>query len=44
MSNTVEPRGKKESPTGNPQDFYQKRGAKTGNFVVKTPNFVRMAW
>jgi hypothetical protein len=39
----METRGKKESPTENPQDFYQKRGAKTGNFVVKTPNIVRKA-
>ena len=42
MSNIAEPRGKKKSH-GKPQDFYQKRGAKTGNFVVKTPNFIRKA-
>jgi hypothetical protein len=41
MSNTAEPRGKKESPTENRRTFTRKGGAKTGNFVVKTPNFVR---
>jgi hypothetical protein len=39
--NSAEKRGKKESPTVKPWDFYRKMGVKTGNSVVKTRKYVR---
>ena len=41
MSNSAEFRGKKESPTVKPWDFYRKMGVKTGNSVVKTRKYLR---
>jgi len=34
---------KKQTPTGNLWEFYQKRGAESGNFAVNTPNIFRKA-
>ncbi len=36
MSNTVESRSKKQTPTGNLWEFCQKMGAETGNFIGKS--------
>ena len=45
MSNTVEPRGKKESTLKSAGLLPEKKGggAKSGNLVINTPNFVRKA-
>ncbi len=36
MSNTVEPRSIKQTPTGNLWEFCQKMGAETGNSIRKS--------